>query len=82
MRAIEQGLPVVRAANTGISAVMDPLGQFVARLGLGIEGVLDSPLPAANPPTVYARLGDAPIAVIIAVALIFVVLRRSAKRRA
>ena len=81
MRAIEQGLPVVRAANTGISAVMDPLGRFVARLGLGVEGVLDSPLPAAHPPTVYARLGDAPIAVIIAVALIFVVLRRSAKRR-
>jgi apolipoprotein N-acyltransferase len=81
MRAIEQGLPVVRAANTGISATIDPLGRFVARLGLGIEGVLDSPLPAANPPTVYARLGDAPIAVIIAGALIFVVLRRSAKRR-
>ena len=81
MRAIEQGLPVVRAANTGISAVMDPLGQFVARLGLGVEGVLDSPLPAANPPTVYARLGDAPNAVIIAVALIFVLLRRSARRR-
>jgi apolipoprotein N-acyltransferase len=81
MRAIEQGLPVVRAANTGISATIDPLGRFVARLGLGVEGVLDSPLPAANPPTVYARLGDAPIAVIIAVALIFVVLRRSTKRR-
>ncbi len=81
MRAIEQGLPLVRAANTGISAVIDPLGRFVARLGLGVEGVLDSPLPAANPPTVYARLGDAPIAVIIAVALIFVVLRRSPKSR-
>jgi len=81
MRAIEQGLPVVRAANSGISATIDPLGRFVARLGLGIEGVLDSPLPAPNPPTPYARLGDAPIAVIIAVALIFVVLRRPAKRR-
>jgi apolipoprotein N-acyltransferase len=81
MRAIEQGLPVVRAANTGISAVIDPLGRFVARLGLGVEGVLDSPLPAAGPPTIYARLGDAPNAVIIAVALIFVALRRSTKRR-
>jgi len=81
MRAIEQGLPVVRAANTGISAVIDPLGRFVARLGLGLEGVLDSPLPAPNPPTAYARFGDAPTAAIIAVALIFVVLRRSAKRR-
>jgi apolipoprotein N-acyltransferase len=72
---------VVRAANTGISAVIDPLGRFVARLGLGVEGVLDSPLPAANPPTVYARVGDAPIAAIIAVAVIFLVFRGSQKRR-
>src|SRR5262249_18006839 len=62
LRAIEQGLPVVRAANTGISAVIDPVGRDVARLGLGIEGVLDSALPSAIPPTVYARTGDIPAA--------------------
>ncbi len=62
LRAIEQGLPLVRAANTGISAVIDPSGRIVARLGLGIEGVLDSSLPAAIPPTIYARIGDIPAA--------------------
>jgi apolipoprotein N-acyltransferase len=82
LRAIEQGLPLVRAANTGISAVIDPLGRDVARLGLGIEGVLDSALPAAIAPTVYARTGDIPAAMIIAVALIFVLRRRMTKRKA
>jgi apolipoprotein N-acyltransferase len=80
LRAIEQGLPVVRAANTGISAVIDPLGRIVARLGLGIEGVLDSSLPAAIPPTFYARAGDIPAAVLVIAGLIFVIRRRVAKR--
>jgi apolipoprotein N-acyltransferase len=79
LRAIEQGLPVVRAANTGISAVIDPLGRDVARLGLGIEGVLDSALPSPAPPTIYARAGDIPAATIVAIALIFVIHRRARK---
>jgi apolipoprotein N-acyltransferase len=80
LRAIEEGLPVVRAANTGISAVIDPLGRVVARLGLGLEGVLDSSLPSAIPPTIYARVGDTPAAILVAAALIFVIRRRAAKR--
>jgi len=80
LRAIEEGLPLVRAANTGISAVIDPVGRIVARLGLGIEGVLDSPLPSAIAPTVYARSGDIPAAIIIAAAVIFVIRRRGGKR--
>ena len=79
MRAIEQGLPLVRAANTGISAVIDPLGRVVARLGLGLEGVLDSGLPAAIPPTPYARVGDIPAVIILAAAWLFVSWRRTAK---
>jgi apolipoprotein N-acyltransferase len=80
LRAIEEGLPVVRAANTGISAVIDPLGRIVARLGLGHEGVLDSSLPSAIPPTIYARSGDIPAAIIVIAALIFVIRRRVARR--
>jgi apolipoprotein N-acyltransferase len=80
MRAIEEGLPVVRAANTGISAVIDPEGRIVARLGLGIEGVLDASLPMALPPTIYARLGDIPAATIV-IATLLLVIRRSILRR-
>ena len=71
-----------RAANTGISAVIDPSGRIVARLGLGIEGVLDASLPAAISPTIYARLGDIPAAITIAAALLFVIRRRFVKRTA
>jgi apolipoprotein N-acyltransferase len=80
LRAIEQGLPLVRAANTGVSAVIDPVGRIVARLGLGVEGVLDSSLPSAIAPTIYARTGDIPAAIMVSAALIFVIRRRVAKR--
>jgi apolipoprotein N-acyltransferase len=80
LRAIEEGLPAVRAANTGISAVIDPMGRIVARLGLGLEGVLDSSLPSAIPPTIYARAGDIPAAAIVVAGLIFVIRRRVARR--
>jgi apolipoprotein N-acyltransferase len=80
MRAIEEGLPVVRAANTGISAVIDPEGRIVARLGLGIEGVLDASLPTAIPPTVYARFGDVPAATIVFAAFLLVIRRRISRR--
>jgi apolipoprotein N-acyltransferase len=56
--AIEQGLPLVRAANTGISAVVDPVGRIVKALPLGTEGVIDSSLPQAIAPTLYVSAGD------------------------
>lgn len=58
LRAIEQGLPLVRAANTGISAIIDAKGRVEAELGLGAEGVIDGSLPPAISATIYARAGD------------------------
>lgn len=64
-RAIEQGLPMVRAANTGISAMIDGRGQITASLPLGVAGFLDVALPAALPETIYARSGDWPILLLL-----------------
>jgi len=58
IRAIEEGLPLIRAANSGISAVIDPLGRVIGALPLGHEGVLDSALPRPTEITIYARIGD------------------------
>jgi len=58
MRAVEEGLPLVRAANTGISAVIDPFGRVRASLDLGEAGVLDQSLPGKLPKTIYAKNGD------------------------
>jgi apolipoprotein N-acyltransferase len=59
IRTIEEGLPLVRATNNGISAVVDPLGRIVNALALGQEGVLDASLPLPIEPTYYARYRDA-----------------------
>lgn len=77
VQAIEEGLPVVRAANTGISAVIDPLGRIVNSLPLGREGAFDAPLPRPISAPFYARFGDAPAAIIVAMALVAVVRRRT-----
>jgi apolipoprotein N-acyltransferase len=55
LRAIEQGLPIVRSANTGVSAIIDPFGRFVAATSLGEEAVLDGNLPKALPATFFSQ---------------------------
>lgn len=58
MRAVEEGLPLVRAANTGVSAVIDAYGRTRAILELGKVGIIDNRLPQSLPRTAYARFGD------------------------
>lgn len=77
VRMIEEGLPLVRAANTGISAVVDPLGRVITFLPLGAEGVLDSALPKPIAPTLYARTGDGPVGLAAAICLLIVIRRRA-----
>ena len=69
IRAIEQGLPMIRAANTGISAIVDPFGREIAAIGLHRFDHLDGRLPKELGPTLYSRIGDWP-AVIIAFLLL------------
>jgi apolipoprotein N-acyltransferase len=58
VRAVEEGLALMRAANNGISAAVDPYGRILARLDVDARGTIDVGLPAALSPPPYARLGD------------------------
>jgi apolipoprotein N-acyltransferase len=60
LRAIEQGLPLARAANTGVSAVIDPVGRIIAKSELANSAILDSKLPKALSETLFARFGALP----------------------
>lgn len=79
LRAIELGLPLVRDANSGISAVLDGLGREIAVAPLGAEGVLDAELPVPLAPTVQSRLGSAGAMLI---GLVFLAAALIGKRRA
>jgi apolipoprotein N-acyltransferase len=80
LRAIEEGLPVVRATPTGISAVVDAGGRVIETLPLGKAGRMDVQLPRAEAPTLFARHGNIlPLgfaALLIALALLPLVSRR------
>ncbi len=77
VRAIEEGLPLVRAANSGISAVVDPVGRILRSLPLGTEGVLDSRLPRPIAQPIYARIGDGPAGLLIVAVLVFILRKRA-----
>lgn len=58
MRAIEEGLPILRATPTGISAVIDAHGRLVATIPPHVEGAVEVPLPAPLPPTLFSKFGN------------------------
>jgi apolipoprotein N-acyltransferase len=58
VRAVEEAVPIVRAANNGISAMIDSYGRIVASLGMNVRGVIDTALPTPAPLPLYARFGD------------------------
>lgn len=76
LRAVETGLPLLRAANTGVSAAIDPLGRVTASLGLGLRGTLDVPLTPPLPPTPYWLYGDLPLVSLLLLSLIGLSIRR------
>ena len=58
IRAVEQGIPVIRAANNGISGFIDSKGRVMKLLSLNERGNIDSTIPSMSSETVYARYGD------------------------
>lgn len=80
-RAIEEGLPVIRAANTGISGMIDPFGRVMQKLPLNTAGIIDQPLPPHLEPTIFARYGHSLFyAMVIAVWLLAWLFQHSRNR--
>ena len=80
LRTVEEGLPMIRAANTGVSAVIDAFGRVIASLEMEREGVIDQPLPPARAETLYARWHDWTLLTLLGILALFVGLARPQPR--
>lgn len=78
VRAVEEAIPIIRVANNGISAVIDPYGRVLARLDMNVRGVVDSPVPRASAAPLYGLTGDLVFWGLICLTLIAVGWRRPA----
>ncbi|MFN5996512.1 MAG: apolipoprotein N-acyltransferase [Paracoccaceae bacterium] len=65
LRAVEQGLPLIRVANTGVTAVVDARGRVLDQLPFGTMAALDTRIPGALPSTPYSRWGDLPVLLLL-----------------
>jgi apolipoprotein N-acyltransferase len=74
-RTVEEGLPMIRVANNGISAVIDAAGRVRARINLDTIGYADVALPAPGEPTLYSRAGDWTLVALLLLGALPVVLR-------
>jgi apolipoprotein N-acyltransferase len=73
-RSVEEGIPMLRAANTGISGVIDAYGRVESRSNLVVEAVIDAMVPPALPPTPFARFGLLTVLPLIVLALVPILL--------
>ncbi|MBS0538717.1 MAG: apolipoprotein N-acyltransferase [Proteobacteria bacterium] len=80
LRAVEEGLPMIRAANTGVSAVIDGYGRLQASLDMEREGVIDHLVPPPRAPTPYARWGDGTLLVLLLIGVLGIAVRGPSRR--
>jgi apolipoprotein N-acyltransferase len=81
LRAIEEGLPMIRAANTGVSAVIDAYGRLLASLDMQQEGIIDHRLPPPRGATPYSQWGDWMVLVLVAFLVAPLLMTRLGKGR-
>lgn len=81
LRTIEEGLPMIRAANNGISSVVDAYGRVIGSLPLGVDGVLDTGLPRAIGPTTFSRVGNLVAGLLLLLCLVVSVIGQVSRRR-
>jgi apolipoprotein N-acyltransferase len=80
LRALEEGMAIVRATPTGISGVIVPDGRLIASIGMNRAAVLDATVPAPVPPTLFARYGNLLSALFASLLIALAVVTRTGRR--